>query len=471
MWLWVSALVAIAAASFWLRAVQIEGSMPYPRHTDEGAVLKSAARIVTTGDYHPTYFTYPSLPIYLAATGLGLGVVRAAANLEIRDVQGIGSVSYPYYSVPTIAQTARQLFALLSVLTLVAAGVAAFQLVGERSALVVAPLTLTLSPYFFVMSWRYVNVDISGACFATLCLAATLTGTRHPSMRWLAIIPGVCAGLAAGSKYIHGLTLLTVLLGIWLFMDRKRRRDALFVATIACGLTFVATSPYVVLDLPTFIDGLAFNARHYALGHAGYEGERGLAKLGYYGGQLLKDFGPVALIVSFVAIAGAARSDWRRTLVLLSFPLTLLALLSTQRVEFARNILPLFPWVAVAVATGLLAMRRYLMAWILNRRLSYKWQQPAAASVLFLLFLVAAGYLLARFPAQIHVPPESRVDAVAWIQENATIDHAILVPEELGLDARPPEARGYNVVVRSSSVEALRGMPSANWWRPHRNRS
>ena len=346
MWFWVSALVAIVAASFWLRAVQIEGSMPYPRQVDELAVMEPAARIVTSGDFHPTYFTYPSLPIYLAAAGVGLGVVRAAANLEIRDVQGIGSVSYPYYSVPTIAQTARQLFALLSVLTLVAAGVAAFQLVGERSALVIAPLMLTLSPYFFEMSWRYVNVDIAGACFATLCLAATLTGTRHPSMRWLAIIPGVCAGLAAGSKYIHGLTLLTVLLGIWLFMDRKRRGDALLLATIACGATFVATSPYVVLDLPTFIDGLAFNARHYAFGHAGYEGDPGLTKLGYYGGQLLKDFGPVALIFSFVAIASAARSDWRRTLVLLSFPLTLLALLSTQRVEFTRNILPLFPWVA-----------------------------------------------------------------------------------------------------------------------------
>ena len=440
-------LVTIVAISFLLRAAQIENSMPYPRQVDEPAVLEPAARIVTTGSYHPTYFTYPSLPIYLAAAGLGLGVVRAAASLEARTVDEIGRVSYPYYSAPTVAKTARQLFAMLSVLALVGVGVATLHYVGERSGLILAPLILALSPYFFEMSWRYVNVDISAACFATLCLAATLAGTRHPSMRWSAVIPGLCAGLAAGSKYIHGLLLLTVLLGIWLFVARGRRGDAMLVATLACGVTFVATSPYVVLDVPTFIDGLAFNARHYAFGHAGHESAPGFAKLGYYGGQLLKDFGPVALIVAGVAIAGAARSDWRRTLVLPVLPVlaTRIACRLSAWSSYATSCLSSLgsPWPLPPDCC------RFAMALRAESRpngFPRRGCSPAGTVVLALLFLVTVGWGLARLPAQFHVPPESRTDIVAWIGEHVSVEHTLLVPEELGLDARPLEALGYNVV-------------------------
>lgn len=201
---------------------------------------------MNTGYYHPGRFVYRSLPIYLAAGGLGIGFVRAAAKLDVQTVEDIGSVSYPYYTVPTIAQTVKQLFALSSIVALAATGAISFYVLQRASALTLSPLILGLSPFYFLMSWRYVNVDIVGTCFVTLTIAAVLRGTHRLGLRWLVVVPAVCAGLAAGSIYIYCLVLVPVLLSIWLFSERGRRLDRVAVSVLIAGVTFVCTSPYTV---------------------------------------------------------------------------------------------------------------------------------------------------------------------------------------------------------------------------------
>lgn len=460
---WVVVVLAVlCAASLWLRTNQIDGSLPYPRHVDESAVLKPAAHIVKTGDYHPARFVYPSLPIYLAAGGLALGFVDAAADLEVRTVQDIGNVSYPFYWAPSVVETARRLFAVLAVIALAAAGAVAFGLVQKPSAFVLAPLILTMSPYFFRMSWSYTNVDIVGTCFVTLTIAATLKGSRRPGLQWLVIVPATCAGLAASSKYIYGLVLLSVLLSILLFSERGRRIDGLAVAVLVAGLAFVATSPYAVLDLPGFLDGLAFNASHYASGHIGHESDPGFGKFAYYGGLLLDDLGIVALVAALVGLVAFALSDWRRALVLAAFPVALLALLAAQRVEFARNILPIFPIYAVLVAVGVYSVASVLKTQALARWKPTAWRVPVVASVVALPFVAVMAAPMMSFPDQVRVPRESRVDAVAWIKDNIPPAWTIIVPEELGFDGRPLAVCGYEVRTVDfkplDSVDAIEGL-------------
>ena len=462
---WVLLLALICAASFWLRCNQIDGSLPYPRHPDESAVLKPAAHIVTTGDYHPTRFVYPSLPIYLAAGGLALGFVGAAADLEVRTVHDIGNVSYPFYWAPSVVETARRLFALVSVIALAAAGAVAFGLLRTPSAFVLAPLILTMSPFFFRMSWSYANVDIVGACFVTLSIAATLWGSRRPGLRWLVIVPAICAGFAASSKYIYGLVLLSVLLSIWLFSERGRRVDRLAVAVLVAGVAFLATSPYAVLDLPAFLNGLAYDAGHYASGHPGHESDPGLGKVAYYGSLLLEDLGTVGLVAALVGLVAFARSDWRRTLVLASFPVALLALLTMQRVEFARNILPIFPIFAVLVAVGVCSVVNLLKTQLVERwKPPTAWRVPVVASVVVLPFVAVMAAPLMSFPDQVRVPRESRVDAAAWIEANIPLGWTIIVPKELELDHRPLIVSGYEVRTVDfkplDSVEAVKGLVS-----------
>jgi len=442
---WLLGLLVVCAVSFWLRVEQVEGSMPYPRHVDEGAVVKHAARIVATGDFHPGRFTYPSLPTYMAAAAMGVGFVRAAANLEIEKVNEIGRVSYPYYDVPIVVETARQVFALLSIVALAATGAVAYLLLDRRGGLVLAPLVLTVSPFFFYMSWSYVNVDIAGTCFVALTLAAVLKGTHTPSMRWLAVMPGVLAGLSASCKYPYGFVVVAVFLGVWLYMERGRRLDALAIAAVATVAGFVLSSPYSLLDLPTFLNGLAFDAYNYAAGYTGDPGERGWAMLAFYRRHLVHDFGVVVMLVALAGLFFAAFADWRRTLIVVAFPVVLLALLAGQRLEFARNILPIYPVVAVLVAAGILGVSRLLAAQVINRWLPPPFQRPLAAAAVVLLFAVVLIKPLGKLPKQADVPPESRVLAVEWIEENVPPDRTIVMPVKLGLDARPLEARGHAV--------------------------
>ena len=131
---------------------------------------------------------------------MAIGFIDAAPELgkEWRSINisnDLGNVSFPFYTLPTAVEKARWLFALLSVVVLAMSGFIAYRLLGRPGALVIAPLTLALSPYFFTMSWRYLNVDIVGACFVSLCVAATLQGIRFtppPPPPPRAAVPDCC---------------------------------------------------------------------------------------------------------------------------------------------------------------------------------------------------------------------------------------------------------------------------------------
>lgn len=341
---WLLALLILCAAAFALRCQHIKESLPYPSVNDELHIAPAAAEMLKTGDYHPDRLRYPALPKYIAAAAMAVGFVQAAAKEEIRSVAEIASVSFPYYSHPRIVGAARLAFALLSVLAVAATGWIAWLLVGRPGALLTAPLVLLVSDYYFMMSWRYLNVDIVATAFVAAGIVATVYATKSPySLLRLAVVPAACAGLAAASKYTHALLLVPVVLAILLFAPARQRLSATAVAVSTAGVVFVAANPFSVLDLPTFLNDLAYEARHYASGHRGHNPDKGWTKLVFYSRTVAADFGVVALIAGVVGLGVAARSDWRRTAIVASFAVALLSLLSAQRVEFARNILPLFP--------------------------------------------------------------------------------------------------------------------------------
>lgn len=447
-WPAIALLVLVCLTSFLLRLEKIESSMPYPRGVNEFVITEPAKRILQTGDFHPGTFRYPSLPIYIATGAMAIGFIRAAADQDVRSVQQIGKVYYPYYSVPMVVGTARQVYALLSVLAIAAAGIAAYSIVPRPSALVLPPLALLLSPYFFEMSWRYLNVDIVGASLVGIGMAAMMRGIARPNISpivWIATVPAICTGLAAASKYTYGALVVSVCLAIVLFVPRQRRAAALAIAGAAVAVSFVAAFPFALLDLPKFLNGLAFEVTHYATGHAGQDGDVGLPKLAFYGGHLMQDFGLVALAAACAGLVWIGRSDWRKLVVLLSFPVLLLAILSTRRVEFFRNVLPILPFIAIAVAAGIVALSQWAGTFLAPES---RFRALAAAAIPPVLFVAALHAPLASFPDQWTPVQESRREAVEWIVQNIPRDRTLIIPVELELRTSELEAAGYAVVSR-----------------------
>ncbi len=245
-------------------------------------------------------------------------------------------------------------------------------------------------------------------------------------------------------------------------MERGRRLQATVIAITIAGLSFLAVVPYSVIALPDFVNGLAREAYHYATGHVGFEGDPGLDQLVYYASRLYLDFGVAGLVLCLIGLISAAYSDWRRTLVLISFPVALFALLSAQRVHFWRNILPVFPLVAVFITCGIYSLHGRLMrvAWV--RRIDVRGLQGAIGVVGFWgIFALGLNVPLGEFAIQMEVAGESRVRAVAWIKRHVATDATVIVPEELHLDTRPLASVGYPIrVVEFKALDTAQSIDS-----------
>lgn len=441
---WSAALLLVCVGAIWLEFKHIEGSLPYPLHVDEGYVAGPAHRTLDTGSFHPGNFNYPSLPKYVASVGMAIGFLRSASHSGIRELRKIGNTDYPYYDVPIVMGTARQLFVVLSVIAVAVTGLSAWLAFQRPAGILLAPVILLSSPLFFTASWTYLNVDIVGACFVTFTIAACLIGTGRPSIHQSAVIPGVLAGCATGSKYTLAVVIVPVLLAIAFYFKGARRYWASLAALATMAAAFVVVMPYSVLDIPNFLNGLGFEAFHYASGHRGFQDDPGLPQLLYYGRHFVSEFG-VGVLLALAGALAYAWTDWRRALVLVSFPLVLLWLLTSQRTHFERNVLSLHPIVAIFAAFGLIRLHAWVLAWT-ARRTGRTMPAHAGRRALVGALLVLVTVPLWHLPRALRVRTDSRTRAVAWLQEHLVGEWTIIVPKQLAFDARELERRGRRVV-------------------------
>ena len=132
-----------------------------------------------------------------------------------------------------------------------------------------AALLLAVNPPHVARS-QLVEVDVPLTFFVWLALTqAVLVAERPTRSRY--VLAGLAAGLAASAKYTGALTLPAVLVAHWLSgRARSDWRHPLLCVGVAAA-AFVATSPYVLLDLPTAARHLATESQHMELGHFGRE--------------------------------------------------------------------------------------------------------------------------------------------------------------------------------------------------------
>jgi hypothetical protein len=441
---WSGALLLLCAGVLLLLFRHIQVTLPYPYHADEGFISGPASNVLVKGELHPQRFNYPSLPTYLAASSMAFGFLRGASRLEIRDVGQIGNVGYPYYETPRIMQSARQSFALLSVICVGLTGFAAWAAFRRPAAILLAPLILLASPLYFRHSWLYLNVDIVGTSLAMMAVAACLAGIARPTIVRVAVVPGMFAGLATGSKYTLAIAILPVLAAIGMYVPRPRLVPASLAAIAAMILAFLAAVPYSLVDIPGFLNGVGYEVFHYASGHAGNAGDPGWPQLLYYMRHFVTEFGYGSVAFAVVGLIAFWSADWRKALVVALFPAGLLWLLVGQRVHFTRNALPIQPFLAMFAAYGVAAVH----AWIVRTATARGWTMkrvgvPAVAGAL--LFVAAVPFW--RFADHVRDRTDSRNRARTWIAVNVPHDWALVVPRELGFDDRGLGARGRHVKV------------------------
>ncbi len=443
---WTALLLIFCGGAAWLMLHSLQRTLPYPSDVDEGFVSGPADRMIVEGTLHPYIFNYPSLPKYLAAVGMAGGFLRAASHQEVRDVSQIGTVGYPFYDVPRVVAGAREVFILLAVIALGATGAAAWLAFQTPASILLAPFALMATPLFFYHAWTYLNVDIVGTTFVMLTIVACLRATRRPSIAAAAVVPGALAGLATGSKYTLAFAVLPVLLTCLLYLRPGRRLLACGLALVAMVVAFLLVVPYSVIDIPGFLNGVGAEAYHYAGGHAGADAQPGLQQVVFYGGHFISELGIPGTVLAAIGLGAFAAADWRRTVMIASFPVALLWLLVWQHVHFARNVLSIQPLLAMCLAYGVARAHRWILG-TLGRRGWLPPRRVRTASVATAIVLLVAAVPWSHVHAELRDHADSRNLATAWLDAHIEPGWTIVAPPQLAFDARPLEASGRHVKV------------------------
>ncbi len=216
----------------------------------------------------------------------------------------------------------------------------------ERVGLFAAAL-LALFP-LHVRESHFMTPDVPLTALTTLAVYLAVRG-EHLQPWWA----GLAAGLAAAARYSGGLVLAAVLMGLLIRRDPlPHRLRACGIAIAAAMLAFLITTPYAVLDLPTFLNTFAAHASTLSRGRQETSGIWLAYALEFAdAGRLWLPFAVAGLLM--VLYGFTRRAGRVRWTPVLTFIVLFGAMLITHGPASGRDALPLTPMLCLLAAVGL----------------------------------------------------------------------------------------------------------------------
>ena len=412
---WELDAAALAAVALALRLWGIRFDLPNSYHPDEYVYVEIALKVLKSGDYNPHFFQYPSLFFYFLAAAYIPYFLWSASRGLLSTVNGLALPielvprDVIVATMPTAFLVGRFMSSLFATATVVLVYVIGRRLYRRRVGLF-AGLLLAVA-FTHVRISHFVTPDGIMTFFVTLAVLLNYNVLTNGRLRDY-VLGGVAIGLAATTKYNAGAAILLLLAAHALREGKSGFVDTKLVAGIlCCCAAFLAGSPYIILDLPGFLNGLAFEMRHYGL--IGEPDQTG-STLMWYLVYLWKYESPIALLAAVQAVRSLFLRS-RKALYLTIFPVLYFCLISTYRVRNDRSLAPILP-----LASLLAALLVNDVAEVLRRRLPHVPRQWVRASLTALVF-----GLCAAIPVwgtvnldRAFSRPDVRTVAAEWVERN-----------------------------------------------------
>ncbi|MCC7105991.1 MAG: glycosyltransferase family 39 protein [Chloroflexi bacterium] len=457
-----AALFPLLGVALALRLWGADWQLPWQFHPDEGHYVQKAADMVRNGNLNPKYFRNPSLFTYILwledlavqqAGPLGdqLGPVKEQLG-QLADLLQPPSI-YPFLG--------RLTSALMGAATVVVTAHLGNLLLGRGAALLGALFLAT--SFLHVRDSHFATNDVPATFFLALSvLAAARLAERNG--RKHALMSSIWGGLATSAKYNAGffiVPLAVAALAASGFRIRPPRAVArpllaaaglLLAAGIVALLAYLLGTPYTVLDWKTFWGDFLVQRRFSRLG---WEGQSSDPVSWLHLTTLVQGFGPVALVLSVV---GAALLTWRRPLsagVLLGYPLVYLAFMLTVHLFFARFVVPVLPFLALAAAFAVVELARLA-------------PRPVQLPCILALALLTIGPNLWNdvLHNRLLQADDTRTLAYAWLDEHAAPGARLAIDDYSIRDRRPreslPERGRFNVDI---FADPSLGVHDVAWYR------
>jgi hypothetical protein len=264
-----------------------------------------------------------------------------------------------------------------------------------------------LAACFLAFSWevayhlRWIATDGMLMQFGALTVLLAMPShlrTRGPGWLYLA---AVVAGLGMGTKYPGGSLLIPVLVaGYFRYKESARLVVHLGLVTVIVFITFIISTPAVLLRPAEVLEGMLYQMQHYASGHAGHTVsaglEHGLRMMVYLGTVVFSPFPAIAISVFGLAVIGGIvlwHEEFQRGLLFLAFPVFYFSYFCMQRVMFVRNLLVLVPFLAVLAARGAGAIWKWTQPGTLRSWTASRVVHAALLTVIIFAGCLNAGWL------------------------------------------------------------------------------
>ena len=408
-------LLLLAALASMLRLWGVGFDLPNLYHRDEAKYVTIPLKILKSGDYNPQFFNYPTFFFYLLSLAYILYFLYMASRGRLGSLDGL---ILPEQVLPNVVGRAtmpsqfllgRGIVALSGVLTVLLVYWIARKAYGRRAGFLAA-LLFSFSPTH-VRNSHFIAPDVTMVLLVMASFAFShevwLKGSRRDYL-----LAGFLAGLAISTKYNAYPILVPLLVAHFLRREGRAWIDTeILLAALLCAVGFFLGTPYAFLDLPAFLNGLAFEVRHYAtLGDPGIEGQNALL---WYGSYLIRTEGLTPLLAVLEAVRGL-RARSHEVLLLLSFPAVYLVLVSFSVVKNDRTVLGIIPFLTILAGVFLDRAIAFLQTQTAKTKLSsvLTWLCAAVA------FLLAISWPASR-ALQINVrftQEDVRTQVTQWME-------------------------------------------------------
>lgn len=396
------AVLAILLLALALRFWGIAHQLPYKSYIEEDEFIYTALKY-GSGDLNPHWFFHPSLYTYLL---FSLYAVYYLIGRAVGTYSGVEQYLIRYLTDPTPWYLiARSLSALLVVPALLLIETITRALFSRRCALAACAF-FAVMPLGVVYA-HYGCTEPLLMVFALLAARQVLRACETGSARHL-VLAGVCAGLAAGTKYIGVLAVVTLLAA------RGNVRKGFGRSLLAAGIAFLAVCPFPLLTPREYVANIAL-----LLSQPLSVGELGWVKTPNLHLAFLTRYMPegMGMGMASAAIAGTVYlllSRRRRYLLVAALPAVFYCLIGFSRLYYDRYMLICYPFFAIAAAAFIEAVAALI---------------PRRSGLCFI--LLCAAIALPSLHDSIGrvrdmVLPDTSVLAAEWIGENLAPGRRVL---------------------------------------------
>jgi len=394
-------LLALAAV---VRFYGLRFGMPHVWTRPDELVVADVAQAFLTGNLNPRFWDYPTLFMY------ALALLDYAYYLFGRAMGWFHSLPH-FLALWRVQWT--PLFMIARTVSAVA-GTMTVAVVHQIAARLFDRLTAGIAALFLALAFLHVRdshfgvTDVTMVFLVMLATMCLVTGALENRTAPFAAA-GALAGAAASVKY-NGVLLFAPLVTAVLLAPAGSGRDrawriglfAMFFVAV-----FFAGSPYAAIDWPAFWRGLSGQSSHIGTPHGIDLGPGGIYHLVF---SLRYGLGLPLLTAGLAGGVWLLQRDWRKAVLLATFPAVYYLVLVPTRSVFVRYAIPLVPFLCISAAFATVEAARAIHE---RRAVSVQ-----AAALLLALLVVAPSAAAVGQLDRLFAARDSRLLLADWLRAN-----------------------------------------------------